>query len=166
VRQAGNGDLRNLVLKGCAKRGLRMTRKAHGYGVCATSQGGAAQGGAPLFAPLRHLRHPLIGVAKWSGAKPPPTGLIRRKRSDRPTRVAKPVGGNPHPSHWVDALKRVRSPEVWDERAVVKCRAADYHQHSQGKLGAVEALNAFRHHPDAELAQRHRSRRIWREGVK
>lgn len=46
------------------KRASRTTGNADGYCVCATLQGGAAQGGAQVFAPLRHLRHPLYRVAK------------------------------------------------------------------------------------------------------
>jgi hypothetical protein len=46
------------------KGASRTTRNARGYCVCATLQGGASQGAAQVFAPLRHLRHPLYRVAK------------------------------------------------------------------------------------------------------
>jgi hypothetical protein len=53
------------------RRACRTIGNARGYSVCATLQGGASQGGAQVFAPLRHLRHPFIGWPRWSGAHPP-----------------------------------------------------------------------------------------------
>jgi hypothetical protein len=48
---------------------------ACGYSVCATLKGGASQGAAPMFAPLRHLRHPLYrggqGGAAHTHTQPP-----------------------------------------------------------------------------------------------
>jgi hypothetical protein len=49
---------------------LRTLQKPNVCSVCATLKGGAAQGVAPAHAQLRHLRHPLIGWPRWSGAVP------------------------------------------------------------------------------------------------
>jgi hypothetical protein len=42
----------------------RNARNACGSEICATCEGGAAQGVALELAPLRHLRHPLYRVVK------------------------------------------------------------------------------------------------------